>query len=80
MELATNTVTVQKLKPIIVNLGKTKPKKIKALKKGKGDLLVEIDQAVDMASHSLGAEADGKVFVPVVLLYKPKTKKLGLFS
>ena len=80
MELVTNTVSVQKLKPMIVNLGKTKAKKIKALKKGKGDLLLEIDQAVDMASHSLGAEADGKIFVPVVTLYKPKSKRVGLFS
>ncbi len=80
MELATNTVSVQKLKPMIVDLGKTKRKKIKALKKGKGDLLLEIDQAVDMASHSLGAEADGKIFVPVVILYKPKSKRVGLFS
>jgi hypothetical protein len=80
MELATNTVSVQKLKPMIVDLGKTKRKKIKALKKGKGELLLEIDQAVDMASHSLGAEADGKIFVPVVILYKPKSKRVGLFS
>ena len=80
MELATNTISVQKLKPMIVDLGKTKKKKIKALKKGKGDLLLEIDQAVDMASHGLGAEADGKIFVPVVILYKPKSKRVGLFS
>ena len=80
MELANNTTDVQKLKPMIVDLGKTKKKKIKDLKKGKGDLLVEIDQAVEMAAHGLGAEADGKVFVPVVILYKPKTKRIGLFS
>lgn len=67
--------------PIVVDLGKRKRKRIKQLKRGKGPLVDEVHEAVDVVLEQLGPE-EGRVVVPVVLLYlkKPKKRKRrGLF-
>ena len=64
--------------PIIINLGKRKRKRIKSLLKGRGKLLDEVDEAVAEATSLLGEELEGKVVLPLVLVYekKPKRQKL----
>lgn len=61
--------------PIVVDLGKTKRKRIKQLKRGQGRLVSEVSEAVARARAGLGADADGKELVPVVVVYRKKDKK-----
>jgi RNAse (barnase) inhibitor barstar len=61
--------------PVIIGMGKTKKKHIKRLKKGKGRLMGEVVDVLDEIAKELGDELDGKVLVPVVIVYKEKKKK-----
>jgi hypothetical protein len=62
------------LQPVIIDLGKTKQKKIKDLKRGRGELLEKIDQIVAEAGAQAGAD---KEILPVVILYRKKAKRGG---
>jgi len=68
--------------PVIINLGKRKRKGIKNLLKGRGKLLHEVEDVIEEVSSMLGEELDGKVIVPLILVYKekPKRRKRGIFS
>ncbi len=61
--------------PIVVDLGKTKRKAIKSLKRGRGKLMAEVDEVVATVAANLGAEAQGKELVPVVIVYRQRDKK-----
>jgi hypothetical protein len=61
--------------PIIINLGKQKRKRIKKLLKGRGRLLDEVEDVVDEVTLLLDEELDGKVVVPLILVYQKKAKK-----
>jgi len=61
--------------PVIIGMGKTKKKHIKRLKKGKGRLMDEVVDVLDEVAEELGDELDGKVLVPIVIVYKEKKKK-----
>ena len=63
------------LAPIVIDLGKTRRKRIKQLKRGRGRLMDEIRQAVNDVRINLSEEDQGKEFVPVVLLYRSKRKR-----
>ncbi len=68
--------------PVILDLGKTKRKNIKQLRQGRGKLLGDVEDAMKEISASLGAQADGKQLVPVVLVYRKKARRSkggGLF-
>lgn len=60
--------------PIIINLGKQKRKRIKKLLKGRGPLWEEVEQVVFEVGDLLDEELDGKVIVPLVLVYRKKNK------
>jgi len=60
--------------PIIIDLGKTKRKKARQLKKGRGTLLGDVQDALNEVATSMGEQASGKQLVPVVLLYEKKRK------
>lgn len=69
--------------PILINLGKQKRKRIKRLLKGRGKLLDEVEDVVLEAASMLDEELEGKVIIPMVLVYekKPKRKNLrGVFG
>ena len=61
--------------PIVIDLGKVRRKRIEQLERGEGPLVDEVQQAVDKLRAGLGAELDGKVLVPVVLLYRRKPRR-----
>lgn len=61
--------------PVIIDLGKQKNRALKNLKKGKGKLWGEVLDVVEEVKDMLGTEADGKVLVPVVLIYREKPKR-----
>lgn len=61
--------------PIIIDLGKEKRKRIKNLKRGRGKLMVEVARVINETRMTLGSAANGKEFIPVVLIYKAKRRK-----
>ncbi len=64
--------------PIVIDLGKQKNKNIKDLKNGKGTLWDDMLGVVEEVKDRLGEEAAGKVFVPVVMIYKTRPKRRNL--
>ena len=61
--------------PVIIDLGKQKNRALKNLKTGKGKLWGEVLDVVEEVKDRLGTDADGKVLVPVVLIYREKPKR-----
>lgn len=61
--------------PVIIDLGKQKRSSLKDLKRGEGKLWEEVFEVVDEVKDMLGADADGKVLIPVVMLYEKKTTR-----
>ncbi len=68
-------VEIEVITPIIVDLGKIKPKRVKRLKKGSGPLVDEVFDVLDELTEALEGELDDKTIVPVVMLYEKKKKK-----
>jgi hypothetical protein len=64
--------------PVIIDLGRQKPKALKDLKKGEGKLWGEVLDIIEEVEDQLGEQADGKVFVPVVLIYQKKFRRQRL--
>ena len=66
--------------PVIIDLGKQRSKSIKELKNGEGELWEEVLEVADEVKEMLGAEAEGKVLIPVIMLYqeKPGRRRIDL--
>ncbi len=60
--------------PIIVDLGKRKASRLQELKEGEGELWDEVLDVLEEVKEALGKEADGKLMVPVVLIYEKKQR------
>jgi hypothetical protein len=66
--------------PVIVSLGKKKRKVMKRLKRGKGPVMDQVMDVLEQVQDQLGSQAEGKILVPVVIIYKEKQKRFrGLF-
>jgi hypothetical protein len=66
--------------PIVIDLGKQKKKRIKQLKRGRGRLVERVNEAVAQVRSALGAEAQGKEFVPVAVIVRRGQKcRKGMF-
>jgi hypothetical protein len=63
--------------PVVLDLGKTKKKFIRELKRGEGKLMEDVAEAVEAVRSNLSSEMDGKILVPVVIVYQRKTRKSG---
>jgi len=67
--------------PVFVDMGKTRRKRIKELKRGEGPLMSEVRDVIEEVKTQLGDELDGKIIVPVVIVYKEKkSRRSGLLS
>jgi hypothetical protein len=66
---------VEVTQPIIIDLGKQRRKHIKRLKRGRGKLWDEVVDVLEEVSVQLGEEAQDKILVPVVMVYRKKKKK-----
>jgi hypothetical protein len=64
--------------PVIIDLGRQKPKDLKDLKKGEGKLWGEVLDIMEEVQDQLGEQAAGRVLVPVVLIYQKKFKRQRL--
>lgn len=63
------------LQPVVVDLGKAKPKKVKALMLGEGDLVEDVQSALEQIRAGLGAAAEGKRLLPIILVHKRKRSR-----
>jgi hypothetical protein len=71
--------SVDQFPPVVLDLGKTKKKLIKALKEGEGKLMEDVTHAMEAVRSNLGAEVEGKILVPIVIVYEKKAaRKSGL--
>lgn len=61
--------------PIILDLGKKKRRAIKDLKRGRGRLMDDVEQTLEEVRESLGAQANDKELVPIVMIYKKKSRR-----
>jgi hypothetical protein len=61
--------------PIILDLGKKKRRALRDLKRGRGRLMDDVEQALEEVNIGLGDEARGKQIVPIVIVYKRKSKR-----
>ena len=66
---------VQVVTPVVLELGKVRPKRIKAFKKGRGKLMNEVLDVLDEVASELDEEVEGKIFVPIVMVYEKRRKK-----
>jgi hypothetical protein len=76
----TTTTAARVTAPVVVSLGTEKQKRIRQLKRGRGKLMDEVGQVLEQVRTSFGEHADGKIFVPVVLVYRRKRRRgVGLW-
>jgi hypothetical protein len=61
--------------PVIVDAGRASRRKIRDLKQGCGPLMNDVSDALNQVQTALGDQADGKQLVPVVVLYRKKSRK-----
>ena len=79
--ITTTSRSPQTVAPIVVSLGKESRKRIRQLKRGRGKLVDEVAHVMDQVRTSFGDHAEGKVLVPVVLVYRSKRRRgWGLWS
>lgn len=71
-------VSAEITQPILIDLGSKKPGKIKDLKKGKGPVWEEVLNVIDETREMLGTDAEGKILVPVILIYSKKSRRKSL--
>jgi len=64
--------------PVIIDLGRQRARSLRDLKKGEGKLWDEVLDVADEVKEMLGADAEGKVLIPVVMLYQQKSGRLNL--
>jgi hypothetical protein len=78
--MAEETVTssTEMTQPIIIDLGKQRSRALKNLKKGEGKLWDEVLDVVEEVKDLLGADADGKVLVPIILIYGERSRRRRL--
>jgi hypothetical protein len=63
--------------PIVIDLGKKKSKLLKALKRGEGRLVEEVEETLAEVRQNMGAQLGGRELVPVVVVYRKKEKNGG---
>jgi hypothetical protein len=61
--------------PVIVDLGRERARQIRELKRGEGELWEDVLDVIDEVKDMLGAEAEGKTLVPIILLVEKKTRR-----
>jgi hypothetical protein len=64
--------------PVIIDLGKQRGRSLKELKQGEGKLWDEVLEVAEEVKEMLGAEAEGKILVPIVMLYQEKSGRRRL--
>lgn len=73
---------VEAHRPLVLDLGKLSPKKAKALKRGEGPFVDEVEPAIAAAVDEWRQHNGVGEVLPIVVIYqkKPKTLKAGLLK
>jgi hypothetical protein len=74
----TTATSAEMTQPVIIDLGKQKSRLLRELKKGEGELWDEVLDVAEEVKEMLGDEAEGKVFIPIILLYQEKSRRRRL--
>jgi hypothetical protein len=74
----TISTSTEMTQPVIIDLGKQKRRAVKNLKRGEGKLWDEVLDVVEEIKDLLGTEAEGKVLVPVILIYRERSPRRRL--
>ena len=61
--------------PIVIDLGKQKPKQLRRLMRGQGKLWDEVVDVIEEVNSRLGDDAEGKTMVPIIMVYRRKRKR-----
>jgi len=75
---ATVKATTQVTQPIIIDLGRQKAKNLKEFKKGEGKIWEDVQAVLEKVQGELGETAEGKVIIPVVMIFEKKQRRPGL--
>lgn len=68
-------VVSEMTQPVIIDLGRKKSRLIRELKNGEGRLWDEVLDVTEEVKEILGQEAEGKVLVPIVMLYEKSNSR-----
>ena len=74
----TAATSAEMTQPVIIDLGKQRSKLLRELKKGEGKLWDEVLDVAEEVKEMLGADAEGKVFIPIIMLYQEKSRRRRL--
>jgi hypothetical protein len=69
----TKAASTEMTQPVIIDLGKQKARSLRELKKGEGKLWDEVLDVAEEVKEMLGSDAEGKVLIPIVMLYQEKS-------
>jgi len=72
---ATVKATTQVTQPIIIDLGRQKAKNLKEFKKGEGKIWEDVKAVLEKVQGELGETAEGKVIIPVVMIFEKKQRR-----
>jgi len=70
--------TTEMTQPVIIDLGKQKARNLKELKNGEGKLWEDVLDVVEEVKEMLGEDAEGKVLLPIIMIYREKPKRQRL--
>ena len=70
-------MTAESVNAVVIDLGVAKKKDIRSLKCGSGPAQADVDRVLAAVRSTLAADAEGKVLVPIVMVYKKRAKRRG---
>jgi hypothetical protein len=62
----------RRLPHIFVDLGRARKRLLRALRNGRGPLMIEVEQVVHQVQTGFGSDDVDKRIVPIVIIYKLK--------
>jgi|SRR5687768_10769874 hypothetical protein len=74
----TISTSTEMTQPVIIDLGRQKRRALKNLKRGEGRLWEDVLDVVEEVKDLLGTDAEGKVLVPVILIYRERSRRRRL--
>jgi len=69
----TKPTSAEMTQPVIIDLGKQRPRTLRELKNGEGKRWDEVLDVAEEVKEMLGADAEGKVLIPIVMIYQKKS-------
>lgn len=71
----TISTSTEMTQPVIIDLGRQRRRALKNLKRGEGKLWDEVLDVIEEVKDLLGTDAEGKVLLPVILIYRERSRR-----